>query len=363
MQPKVTFVVPCYNLAHLLAECVNSILGQTYTNLEVLIMDDHSPDNTPEVAASFNDPRVRHIRNDPNLKHLRNYNKGIGLATGKYVWLISADDRLRRPYIVEKYVAAMEANPRLGYAICPGVALVGHEETRLLDYSYLGPNDKTLDGREFLKAMLRLNHVLAAAGMVRKSVYDELGAFPLDLPFAGDWYMWCLFALHYDVAYLAEPMVNYREHPGAMTNILIDQDINILPAENLEVRWRLRDHIARAGATDLLPHCDAALIRGYSYTFVARTYRGVACPPTTETEFAASLAHYSKDEALWHTLTAGVFNVLADDLYGKREYRKAAAMYARALRHQPASAALWAKLSLVCLGDVGTFLRRKLAAA
>src|SRR5258706_15476525 len=100
--PTVSFVVPCYKLAHLLPECVHSILGQTYGDFEVLIMDDHSPDNTAEVAQAIKDPRVRYIRNDPNLGSLRNYNKGIGLARGKYVWLISADDYLRRPHVLER---------------------------------------------------------------------------------------------------------------------------------------------------------------------------------------------------------------------------------------------------------------------
>src|SRR6478672_7594179 len=59
---KVSFVVPCYRLAHLLGECVDSILAQSYGDFEVLIMDDCSPDATPEVAASFSDPRVRHVR-------------------------------------------------------------------------------------------------------------------------------------------------------------------------------------------------------------------------------------------------------------------------------------------------------------
>jgi glycosyltransferase involved in cell wall biosynthesis len=95
MSPTVSFVVPCYKLAHLLSDCVDSILGQTYREFEVLIMDDCSPDNTPEVARSFQDARVKYIRNPTNLGHLHNYNKGIGLSQGKYVWLISADDYLR----------------------------------------------------------------------------------------------------------------------------------------------------------------------------------------------------------------------------------------------------------------------------
>src|SRR2546425_3448751 len=111
--PMVSFVVPCYNLAHLLPECINSILCQTYGDFEVLIMDDCSPDKTAEVAQSFRDHRVKHIRNEPNVGHLRNYNNGIALSQGKYVWLISADDCLRRPYILQRYVDLLNRNPRV----------------------------------------------------------------------------------------------------------------------------------------------------------------------------------------------------------------------------------------------------------
>src|SRR5215510_13771600 len=113
MKKDVSFIIPCYKLAHLLSECVSSILLQTYENFEVLIMDDCSPDQTPEIAQSFHDPRVKHVRNERNLGHHRNYNKGIQLACGKYIWLISADDCLRRPYTLERYVQAMEGHPEV----------------------------------------------------------------------------------------------------------------------------------------------------------------------------------------------------------------------------------------------------------
>src|ERR1017187_9068685 len=112
--PTVSFIVPCYKLAHFLSDCIQSILCQTYQDFEILIMDDCSPDHTPEVVRAFQDVRVRHIRNHENLGHLRNYNKGIGLASGRYVWLISADDQLRRAYILERYVKLLAAHPNVG---------------------------------------------------------------------------------------------------------------------------------------------------------------------------------------------------------------------------------------------------------
>src|SRR5215831_9756912 len=77
--PLVSIVIPCYKHAHFLPQCVNSVLRQTYQDYEILIMDNRSPDNTPEVARSFNDFRVKHIRNEENIGHIRNFNKGISI--------------------------------------------------------------------------------------------------------------------------------------------------------------------------------------------------------------------------------------------------------------------------------------------
>src|SRR5271163_1351179 len=142
MNPKVTFIVPCYKLAHLLPDCIRSILSQTFQDFEILIMDDCSPDHTPEVAASFADPRIIHVRNEPNLGHLRNYNKGISLARGEYVWLISADDYLRRPYVLERYLQVLDEHPKVGYVFCPGVKVRGGKEVGDLDYSFHGVRDR-----------------------------------------------------------------------------------------------------------------------------------------------------------------------------------------------------------------------------
>jgi len=123
VDPLVSFVVPCYEMAHLLPECIKSILAQTYQDFEILIMDNCSPDSTPEVAGSFNDARVRHIRNETNIGHLRNFNKGITLSRGKYVWLVSADDLLRSPRVLGHYVDLMERSPKVGYAFCRAIEL------------------------------------------------------------------------------------------------------------------------------------------------------------------------------------------------------------------------------------------------
>src|SRR5260370_9349885 len=121
LKPRVSFIIPCYKLAHLLSECVGSILSQTHQDFEVLIMDDCSPDNTPEVARFFQDPRVKHIRNEQNLGHLANYNKGISLAQGEYIWLISAHDSLVSTQVLQRFERWIASHPNISYLLCPAL--------------------------------------------------------------------------------------------------------------------------------------------------------------------------------------------------------------------------------------------------
>ena len=150
--PTVSFVVPCYKLGHFLAECVGSVLSQTYADWELLIMDDCSPDHTAEVAKSFQDPRVQHVRNERNLGLVNNFNKGIGLSRGKYVWIISADDYLRRPYTLERYVEFMENHPTVGYTYSPAAKV---ENGREIEIQLSDGEDRIIPGARLRKTPSR----------------------------------------------------------------------------------------------------------------------------------------------------------------------------------------------------------------
>ncbi|MBS0394289.1 MAG: glycosyltransferase [Proteobacteria bacterium] len=360
--PKVSFIVPCYKLAHLLPQCVESILSQTHRNLEVLIMDDCSPDDTPAVAASFKDERVRHVRNEPNLGHLRNYNKGIALARGDYIWLISADDLLRRPYVLERYVDVMEADRRIGFAFCTGMGLRDGVETDIVGWADLKRPDAVLKGRDFLRRLLESNCVLAPAGMVRRECYERLGAFPTDLPFAGDWYLWCLFALHYDAAYFAEPMVNYREHSASMTDTLIGKDIRLLARDDLHVRWRMLRHIEAAGDESLARHCVTTLVGYYRDALTSKRWRGGKYRMTLA-EFDASLVEHVADGGERAALRAEVLRGVGRDLHWDPDLQPDLDLYRAALQHGPSSLALRVKYTLLRCGAPGRALLSLVAGA
>jgi glycosyltransferase involved in cell wall biosynthesis len=262
-EPKVTFVVPCYKLAHLLSECVSSILRQTYTDFELLIMDDCSPDNTPEITASFADSRVKHIRNPQNLGHLRNYNKGIAAAGGKYIWLISADDTLRRPDALEHYVKLLDAHPNVGYVFSPAVRLHDGQEWGTLDYSICWHKDDIFDGREWLATLIQRNRIVAASGMARKECYERLSVFPLNLPWNGDWYLWCLFALYSDVGYFAEPMVCYRDHDLNITHTLLANASHHCTSADMAMPWIIKPIAQRLGYSAVAQECVRSAARQF----------------------------------------------------------------------------------------------------
>jgi glycosyltransferase involved in cell wall biosynthesis len=354
VNPKVTFIVPCYKLAHLLPECINSILSQTYDDFEVLIMDDASPDNTPEVAASFNDPRVKHIRNNPNLGHLKNYNHGIGLSRGEYVWLISADDRLRSPQVLERYVKLMDRHPQMGYVFCRGVGLENGKETGILKWGDCGEGDRVWSGRKFLVELLETNKVIAASGMVRMQCYKNITVFPLDLPYAGDWYLWCIFAFHCDVGYLAEPMVSYRLHELSMTNTLTRRH---RIEDNLAVRWRMKGLAQQAGDVVLEQQCLESIARHYAFCATSHAFQ-TSEYALTPAEWAESLENSTRDESTRCFIRARIFVGIGNGYYRQSDALQAAHYYRLALEQDGSMFKVRVKNALARMGGFGLLVSR-----
>ena len=346
--PIVSFVVPCYGLARYLRDCIESILSQSYRNLEVLVMDDCSPDHTTEVAQAFRDPRVKYVRNRTNLGHLRNYNKGIASAVGKYIWLISADDNLRSIHILDRYVRVMETHPEVGYTCCPAIGLEGNQETAV--ENQLLDQDTIFPGRTFAKRLLSQgNCVIAASGMVRRDCYGQLGAFPLDLPYAGDWFLWLHFALHYDVAYFAQPMVHYRHHEHSMTMHLTGERLGVRFQDGIKVLWRIWHETRQLGLDKLSGLCMHRLASQYAHDMLGREEQG-ATYCMTEDEFEASVQQNACNAGDAALVSARTWELMANSHVRHRRFEKAQAYYERASKNHACSVGLRAKQQLIRLG-------------
>jgi len=347
VDPKVTFVVPCYNLANLLPECINSILAQTFEDYEVLIMDDCSPDATPEVAQSFRDPRVKHVRNESNLKHLANYNKGIGMAKGKYVWLISADDCLSKPNVLERYVAMMDDHPDVGYIFCPAKALQDGEETDVVPWSFHGESDRIFKGHEFFVRLLSSNCIASPCAMVRSDCY-KIAQFPLDLPYAGDWYLWCFFALRNDVAYLAEPMVNYRLHEKSCTNHYLSEDKDVISIDEINVRWKVMKNAEEAGCKLMADKCLDYIINDYVTRIHMKDSQNHRQGITFE-GFEQSLSRQIDNPKKEKYIRAKVLYGMANNYYLDQNFSKANMYYLKTIRERPVMLKAYMKYALTAV--------------
>lgn len=357
MEPLVSLVVPCYKLAHFLPECINSILAQRYQNFEILIMDNCSPDNTPEVAASFNDPRVKHIRNEVNLGHVRNFNKGITMARGKYVLLVSADDWLRSREILGRYVDLMERNPGVGYVFCPAVEVHGSKEIGVAQWTNCGKEDRIWNGRSFLMRLVRANCIALSSAMVRKECYDRVGLFLVEMPHATDWYMWCVLALQYQVAYVPEPMVFVRIHEESLTTAFIQGGSPICVVDELNVLWRVARLAELAGVIS-----DRRAFNESIATTAARTVTygppGIVRARLSEADFEAVLRQHVRDAKDEEDIRARVHLVVGDEEFWHGQYKKAARAYWLALKLRPWWIRSWAKYLLLWSGGLGLYIRR-----
>jgi GT2 family glycosyltransferase len=215
---SVSVFIPCYKYAHYLRGCVESVLRQDGVDVRVLILDDCSPDDTPEVARQLmaDDPRVEYHRNATNRGHVETYNVGLEWACGDYCLLLSADDMVT-PGALGRAGRVMDEHPE--------VSLTYGGEIRTADVRFDSvptPGKwgwRVLTGKEFWGTSCRrgTNIVPTPTAVVRTSVHKKVGGYNKDLPHSGDLEMWLRLAAHGSVGVIDVPQGFYRVHGQNMS--------------------------------------------------------------------------------------------------------------------------------------------------
>ena len=135
MGDLVSIITPSYNTARFIGETIESVLNQTYTNWEMLIIDDCSKDNTEEVVNSYHDDRIKFIKNEKNMGAALSRNKALRMAKGRWIAFLDSDD-LWLPEKLEKQIAFMENN---NYAFTCTARETMSEEGKLVGHIVKSP--------------------------------------------------------------------------------------------------------------------------------------------------------------------------------------------------------------------------------
>lgn len=210
--PLVSICIPIYNAEKTVVSALRSILKQTYQNLEILIVDNASTDDTLAFLKQFKDPRIKIYKNSKNIGAEKNWSRSIELTRGKYIAIFHADD-LYMPNMVQKQVQVFQNNSSIGAVFTMA--------NRINDCSKLIGEDKLPAELKyksffyfpeiFLSILRNGNFLLCPSAMVKSKIYKELVPFNEDkFKTSADLDMWLRILKKYPIAILDEKLMSRR---------------------------------------------------------------------------------------------------------------------------------------------------------
>ena len=206
--PLVSIVIPAYNQAHYLSRAIQSALEQTHRDLEVIVVDDGSSDETAAVAHSFADPRLRYIyQANRGLSAARN--TGLRHAGGEFVSFLDSDDQFR-PRKIELLLAELKRHPEAGLAA--GQAIPVDPDGQPIGQIFA--KELPVESAQWLLG----NPLHVGSVLVRREWQEQVGFFDETLRSYEDWDLWLRLALAgCPMRWVAQPVSLYRFHPAQMT--------------------------------------------------------------------------------------------------------------------------------------------------
>lgn len=203
---RVTALIPTYNSERYIRETVESVLAQTYPVHEVIVVDDGSTDQTQQVLASYGD-RIRYIR-QTNAGPPTARNTGLVHATGDVIALLDSDD-LWVPTKTERQVEYLQRHPSCGLVYTD---MKTFDDRGIIEESVKISRNLNLPSGHIFQEMFAETLFQTSAVLVRKSCLDQVGGFDTSLRMGDDYELFLRVARHFELGYIDEPLVLYRQH-------------------------------------------------------------------------------------------------------------------------------------------------------
>lgn len=216
--PSVSICIPTYKGAAHLGRTIDSVLGQSYADFELVVIDDNSPDNTADVVAAYRDPRIRYLRNTSNLGPQGNWNRCLNEALGKYFKLLPHDDLLM-PQCLERQVAVLEQDTEKHIALVfSSRKIINAYDQQLAVRGYPGGKSGIIPAKQMINRCIRWGtNLIGEPGSVlcRRKLTEQIGSFDASQPYVIDLDYWFRLLLKGDAYYIAEPMATFRVFSGS----------------------------------------------------------------------------------------------------------------------------------------------------
>jgi len=216
--PRVSVVIPCYRQAQFLPEAIASVVAQTFTDWEIIIVDDGSPDDTAAVAqrliAAHPDRRIRLIRQE-NRGLAEARNAGIRVARAPYILPLDADDMLE-PEMLAQTVAALDAHPEVGFVYT--------------DVRRFGAENNVMRTLPYSLERLRFENLMMPATLFRREAWEQVGGFRTFKPVQGyeDRDFWVSLAeAGWKGLHISQPLLRYRRTEGSMLSQARRHDLEL----------------------------------------------------------------------------------------------------------------------------------------
>ena len=210
MDKLVSVNITTYNRAHLIERCLNSVLGQSYSKIEINVVDDCSTDNTFEIVDKYiqKDKRIKYFRHHKNEGNAKARNTALKMCCGYYVAFMDDDDEWIDQHKIAKQVSVFEnkENTNVGI-ICTSVRLYSDENTY---------KDKIIERpRNLMRAILKGNSIIYnSTVMTKRSIMMEVGAFDVNLPrgIDSDFYRVCIVMYKYELYIIPKITTSVHEY-------------------------------------------------------------------------------------------------------------------------------------------------------
>ncbi len=202
-------IIPLYNKAPYVRKTVESVLGQTFDDYELIIIDNGSNDGSNKIVAGFIDPRIRTVHLEENIGVSNARNKGVSLSTAPYITFLDADDWWE-PTFLEEMRGLIERHPDAGI-YGTGYYIVKNSKKRLAP---IGVDENFTEGEINYCAVYTKTLCMPLTSIsvaIPRAVFDESGGFKPHLKLGEDFDLWIRIALRHKAVFLNKPLSNYNQ--------------------------------------------------------------------------------------------------------------------------------------------------------